>query len=59
MIVADDGRSVAFRVEAADDVKVTIVVDNPTKVHEFTPVVYLQWNYSCPDGAPLKKLITF
>ena len=45
--------------EAAGDVTITVEVDNPFKVLENTPIVYLRWNFSVSGSDPLKEVDFF
>ena len=45
--------------EAAGDVIITVEVDNPFKVLESTPIVYLRWNFSISGSDPLKEVDFF
>ena len=45
--------------KAAGDVTITVEVDNPFKVLENTPIVYLRWNFSISGSDPLKKVDFF
>ena len=45
--------------EAAGDVTITVEVDNPFKVLENTPIVYLRWNFSISGSDPLKEVDFF
>ena len=45
--------------EAASDVTITVEVENPTKVHVNSSVVYLRWNYSISGSDPFKEVDFF
>ncbi|XP_078379812.1 hemicentin-1-like isoform X12 [Oculina patagonica] len=43
-------------IEAAVQINITLLVDNPTTVHVNTPVVYLRWNYSIGGDEDFKEV---